>query len=102
VTALPAARLRHRRRTDPSIEQPIDHFVEMSNAPAERRSLPRSTAMFGQIHQELARQRYREAYIEARRARLARAVRAERRARRAVEIAVRASERAGHSSSLQA
>jgi hypothetical protein len=51
--------------------------------------------MFGQIHQDIARQRHREAYIEARRARLVRAVRAERRARRAVEIAVRATERAG-------
>jgi len=51
--------------------------------------------MYGYLHEEVARQRHREACLEARRARMRRALRAERRARRAVEVAVRASERVG-------
>jgi hypothetical protein len=64
-------------------------------SPAARRWYVGSTVMFGTFHQEIARQRHREACLQARRFRLARAVRAERRARRAVEIAVRAHHRAG-------
>ena len=64
-------------------------------APASRRPFTGSTSMFGHIHEEIARQRHREACLEARRLRLARALRADRRARRAVELAVRAGERAG-------
>jgi len=49
--------------------------------------------MYGFMHEEIARQRHRESYLEARRLRIARAARAGRRARRAVEVAVRAGER---------
>ena len=63
-------------------------------APAEGRDYQGSTAMYGHLHQELARQRHREACLQARRVRVLRAVRAGRRARRAVELAVRDSERA--------
>lgn len=69
-------------------------------APATRRSIVGSTAMFGHLHEEVARQRHREACLEARRFRLARAVRAESRARRAVERAARAGERAGAEGNL--
>jgi hypothetical protein len=62
--------------------------------PALSRGDSRSLAMYGLMHEELARQRQREACLEARRARLRRAVRAQRRARRAAEVAVRAAERA--------
>jgi len=71
-----------------------DLYENRSTAPAEGRSFQGSTVMYGDLYQELARQRHREAYLQARRARLLRAARAERRARRAVEIAVRAGERA--------
>jgi len=54
----------------------------------------RSFDMYGLIHEQLARQRHREVYLEARRARLVRAVRARDRARRAAEVAARAVERA--------
>jgi hypothetical protein len=54
----------------------------------------RSFDMYGLIHEQLARQRHREAYLEARRARLVRAVRARERARRAADVAARAIERA--------
>jgi hypothetical protein len=69
-----------------------DAYDNRSTAPADGASKGR-TAMLGTLHQELARQRHREACIQARRVRLIRAARAERRARRAVELAVRASER---------
>jgi hypothetical protein len=65
-------------------------------APAVNRREVRSTTMNGLIHEQLARQRHREAYLEAHRARLRRAVSAQRRARRAAEVATRAAERAGH------
>jgi hypothetical protein len=55
----------------------------------------RSITMHGSLHEQLARERHREAYLEARRFRLQRAFRAQRRAGRAAEIAVRAVERAG-------
>lgn len=80
----------HRR---PDTQQP---------APASGRSFVGSTAMFANMHEEVARQRHREVCLEAHRRRLARAVRAELRARRAVERAVRAGERAADQSSLQA
>jgi hypothetical protein len=51
--------------------------------------------MQGYLHEQIARERHREACLEARRIRLVRAVRAERRARRAAEMAVRARERVG-------
>ena len=81
-----------------SLEVPADPlrdaYENRSTEPAEGRSFQGSTAMYGHLHQELARQRHREAYLQARRARLARAARAGRRARRALEVAVRAGERA--------
>ncbi|HEX2807499.1 MAG TPA: hypothetical protein VHN80_15145 [Kineosporiaceae bacterium] len=51
--------------------------------------------MQGYLHEQIARERHREACLEARRIRLVRAVRAERRARRAAELAARARERVG-------
>jgi len=51
--------------------------------------------MQGYLHEQLARERHREAHLQARRIRLVRALRAERRARRAAETAVRARERIG-------
>lgn len=57
--------------------------------------------MYGLIHEQLARQRCREAYLEARRLRMHRALTAQHRARRAVEIAARAVERAGHEHRLR-
>ena len=78
-----------RRSTD--LTRDSDH--DRSTAPAAGRPVQGSNEMLGQLHQELARQKHREAYIEARRIRLLRAARAERRARRAAEIAVRACER---------
>ena len=51
--------------------------------------------MQGYLHEQIARERHREACLQARRIRLVRAVRAERRARRAEEVAVRARERVG-------
>ena len=51
--------------------------------------------MHGYLHEQMARERHREACLQARRIRLVRAVRAERRARRAAETAVRARERVG-------
>ena len=71
-----------------------DTYQNRPTSPAQGRSTQGSTVMYGDLYQELARQRHREAYLQARRARLLRAVRADRRARRAVEIAVRAGERA--------
>lgn len=71
-----------RTRTDPTCPMP-DH-VDF-----------RRLDMTGLIHEQLARQRCREACLEARRSRLVRAVRARERARRAAEVAVRAVERAG-------
>ena len=71
-----------------------DVYENRSTEPVAGRSFQGSTAMYGHLHQELARQRHREAYLQARRVRLLRASRAERRARRAVELAVRAGERA--------
>lgn len=71
-----------------------DAYDNRSTAPAEGRSSQGSTVMLGQLNQELARQKHREAHIAGRRIRLLRAARAERRARRAVELAVRAQERA--------
>jgi hypothetical protein len=56
----------------------------------------RSTKMNGLIHEQLARQRQREVYLEAYRIRMRRALTAQHRARRAAEIAARAVERAGH------
>jgi hypothetical protein len=72
-----------------------DAYENRSTAPAEGRSFQGSTVMYGHLHQELARQRHREACLQAHRVRVLRAARAERRARRAVEIAVRAGERIG-------
>jgi hypothetical protein len=71
-----------------------DAYENRSTAPADGRSTTGSSDMFGQLHSELARQKHREACIEARRVRVLRAARAGRRARRALELAVRAGERA--------
>ena len=80
----------------PSSERVVRRTDVDQDMPAGRRTDTRSIVMMnGFLHEEIARQRHREAYLQARRIRLARAVRAERRARRAVEVAVRAGERAG-------
>jgi hypothetical protein len=79
----------------PSSDRAVRRTDVHQDMPAGRRTYTRSNAMNGFLHEEIARQRHREAYLEARRIRLVRAVRAERRARRAVEVAVRAGERAG-------
>jgi hypothetical protein len=71
-----------------------DHYQDQT-APVESRSFTGGSAMYGFLHEQVARQRHREACLEARRVRMARAVRADRRARRAVEVAVRANERVG-------
>ena len=51
--------------------------------------------MQGYLLEQIAREKHREACLQARRARMVRAVRAERRARRAAETAARARERIG-------
>jgi hypothetical protein len=51
--------------------------------------------MQGYLHEQIARERHREACRQARQARLVRALRAERRARRAAEVADRAKDRVG-------
>jgi hypothetical protein len=79
------------RRTVPDPLQ--DAYQNRPTLPAEGRASQGSTTMLGELHQELARTRHREACLQARRIRLRRAARAQRRARRAVEVAVRASER---------
>lgn len=70
-----------------------DAYENRSTEPVEGRTFQGSTVMYSHLHQELARQRHRDAYLLARRVRLLRASRAERRARRAVDLAVRARER---------
>jgi hypothetical protein len=81
-------------RRDPRDLRELADSFDLNLRPATGRADLGSTTMFGQIQEDLARQRYREAHLEARRIRLVRAARAERRARRAVEIATRAAERA--------
>ncbi|HEY6795322.1 MAG TPA: hypothetical protein VI248_11645 [Kineosporiaceae bacterium] len=78
----------HRAAPDPL----RDAYENRPTAPVEGREHQGSAMMLGQLHEELARTRHREACIQARRLRLLRAARAQRRARRAVDLAVRANE----------
>jgi hypothetical protein len=85
----------HRRIVEALSGQDDPTQYDHQTSPVTSRVDHGSIAMNGLIHEELARQRHREAYLEARQARLWRAVRAQRRARRAAEVAVRAAERVG-------
>lgn len=93
----------HRRRIEGLMDRYLNRYDRIdtslgadpeATAPAIDRRDVRSTTMNGLIHEQLARQRHREAYLEAHRLRLRRAVRAQGRARRAAEIAARAVDRA--------